>query len=130
MNRCSVGGVEVPVLDRIGVALHVVVHAMQHGFALHTAEDLRRAIDALPLEGWQEVAQLAEGLGIAGVIGLGLRQLPQGADLAGRLGLPHMALADSAYHSKQPWAPRGAGSLSGLRSAPTIRDKARIVRRP
>jgi Transglutaminase-like superfamily/Uncharacterised nucleotidyltransferase len=124
-----VGGVDVPVLDRIGVALHVVLHAMQHGLALHTAEDLRRAIDALPVEGWQEVAQLAEALGIAGVVGLGLRQFPQGADLAGRLGLPHLALADSAYYFNHPWAPRGARLLFSLRSAPTIRDKARIVRR-
>ena len=129
--RCEpmlVGGVEVRVLDRIGVALHIVVHAMQHGFALHTAEDLRRAIKALPLEGWREVAQLAEGLGIAGVVGLSLRRLPEGADLAHRLGLPHMALADSAYRGIVPWVPRGAVSLSRLRLAPSIRDKVRIVR--
>ncbi len=129
--RCEpmlVGGVEVRVLDRIGIALHIVVHAMQHGFTLHTPEDLRRAIDALPFEGWQEVAQLAERLGIAGLMGLSLRRLPEGVDLAGRLGLPHMAFADSAYHRRHPWAPRGVVSLSRLRTAPTIRDKVRIVR--
>lgn len=120
--RCEamvVGDVEVRAVDRIGVALHVVVHAVQHGFTMHTAEDLRRAIVALPLEGWQEVARLAGRLGIAGVVGLGLRHLPEGADLAGRLGLPQASPSPE---------PRGVQSLSRLRSAPTIADKARIVR--
>lgn len=129
--RCEamlVGGVETRVLDRIGVALHIVVHAMQHGFALHTAEDLRRAISALPLEGWQEVGRLADRLGIAGVVGLSLRRLPEGVDLADRLDLPHLALADSTYHGNAVWVPRGAVSFSRVRSAPTIGDKVRIVR--
>ncbi|HUC03955.1 MAG TPA: nucleotidyltransferase family protein, partial [Acidimicrobiales bacterium] len=40
----SVGGVQVRVLGRTALAFHVVLHAVQHGFGGHTAEDLRRAV--------------------------------------------------------------------------------------
>lgn len=130
--RCEtmrVGDAQVRVLDHTGVALHVVVHALQHAYAGHTGEDLRRAVGALALDGWHEVALLAERLGISGVLGLGLRGHPDGAELAERLGLPQLDLEDSGYSSNAAWAPRGARALSRLRAAPSARDKATIVRR-
>jgi hypothetical protein len=39
-----IGDVELPALGRTALALHVVVHAVQHRFQGHTNEDLRRAI--------------------------------------------------------------------------------------
>ena len=125
-----VGGADVRVLDRTGLALHVVLHAVQHGFGAHTDEDLRRAIALLPLDEWRAVAGLAGRLGIAGVVGFGLRRHPAGADLADRLGLPlpQTERADSAYCFEDPSAPRGAASVARLRSAPTLREKATIVR--
>ena len=123
-----VGGVEVRVLNRTAVALHVVLHAVQHAFGAHTDEDLRRAIDVLPLDGWREVARLAERLGVAEVLGLGLRRHASGVEVADLLALPQLDPAGSAYHATGPWAPRGGPSLARLRSAPTLRDKAGIVR--
>ena len=116
-----VGGVEVRVLGRTALALHVVVHAVQHGFQCHTDEDLRRAITVMSADEWRPVADLAARLGIAGILGFGLRHHAAGAEIADRLTLPPLSPAD-------PWAwmlsaPRGSASLTEFWSAPTLRAK-------
>ena len=122
-----VGGVEVRVLGRTALALHVVVHAVQHGFKCHTDEDLRRAITVMSADEWRPVADLAARLGIAGILGFGLRHHAAGAEIADRLTLPPLSPAD-------PWAwmlsaPRGSASLTEFWSAPTLRAKVRRIRR-
>jgi hypothetical protein len=121
-----VGGVELRVLGRTALALHVVVHAVQHGFQFHTDEDLRRAMTVMSADDWRPVAYLAERLGIAGILGFGLRHHPDGAEIADSLTLPFLSPAD-------PWAwmlsaPRGSASLTELWSAPTLRAKAQRIR--
>jgi hypothetical protein len=121
-----VGGVELRVLGRTALALHVVVHAVQHGFQFHTDEDLRRAMTVMSADDWRPVAYLAERLGIAGILGFGLRHHPAGAEIADSLTLPFLSPAD-------PWAwmlsaPRGSASLTELWSAPTLRAKAQRIR--
>jgi hypothetical protein len=121
-----VGGVEVRVLGRTALALHVVVHAVQHGFQFHTDEDLRRAIMMMSAADWRPVADLAARLGIAGILGFGLRHHAAGAAIADSLTLPCLSPAD-------PWAwmlsaPRGSASLTELRSAPTLRAKLQRIR--
>lgn len=122
-----VGGVELRVLGRTALALHVVVHAVQHGFQCHTDEDLRRAITVMSADDWRPVADLAARLGIAGILGFGLRHQAAGAEIADGLTLPCLSPAD-------PWAwmlsaPRGSASLTGFWSAPTLRAKAQRIRR-
>jgi hypothetical protein len=122
----GVGNVQACVLDRTALALHVVVHAVQHGFQWHTSEDLRRAITVLSVDDWRPVADLATRLGIEGILGLGLRHQAVGAEIADSLALPYLSLAD-------PWswmlsAPRGSASLTEFSSAPTLRVKAQQVR--
>jgi Transglutaminase-like superfamily len=56
------------------------------------------------------------------VVGMGLRRHPEGAVIADRLGLPELALDDWRF------APRGARRLSLLCSAPTVSEKAKVVR--
>jgi hypothetical protein len=121
-----VGGVELRVLGHTALALHVVVHAVQHGFQFHTDEDLRRAIAVMSADDWRPVADLAARLGIAGILGSGLRHHAAGAEIADRLTLPCLSPAD-------PWAwmasaPRGSASLTELWSAPTLRAKVQRIR--
>jgi hypothetical protein len=108
----TVAGVEVDVLDTPALALHVVLHAVQHGNAHHTSEDLRRALGVLSLDEWGEVAGLAAELDLTGELTLGLHLDPGGTLVADALGLGRPAVDAS------PWwisfAPRGAGSLAAL----------------
>jgi Uncharacterised nucleotidyltransferase len=122
----EVGGAEVRVLGRTALALHVVLHAVQHRFTGHTTEDLRRVVAILPGPDWQPVAELAARLGVSDILGFGLRQEPAGADLADRLGLPLLTPAESHYWAR--YAPQGSISLAGLWSDPTWRAKAQRIR--
>ena len=120
-----VGGVEVQVLDRIGVALQIVLHALHHGGGSHTLEDLRRLVDTLPPGDWPEVARLAATLGVEEALALGLRLNPAGAQIAGRLGL-----ADRSVETTMWWgsfAPRGARSLSIVAASRTTREKLGVT---
>ncbi len=122
----GVGDVQVCVLGRTALALHVVVHAVQHGFQSHTSEDLCRAITVMSVDDWRPVADLAARLGIAGILGLGLRHHGVGAEIADSLALPYLSPAD-------PWswmlsAPRGSASLTEFSSALTLRVKAQRIR--
>ena len=123
-----VGGTQVRVLNRTAVALHVVLHAVQHGFGLHTDEDLRRAIAAMPTDDWGPVAALAARLGVDDVLGLGLRRHPAGAQIADDLGLPHLSIRESPYRWALLGGPPGAISLALLREAQTWREKASLIR--
>jgi hypothetical protein len=121
-----ISGVELRVLGRTALALHVVVHAVQHGFQFHTDEDLRRAIMVMSADDWRPVADLAARLGISGILGFGLRRHATGAEIADRLTLPCLSPDD-------PWswmlsAPRGSASLTAFWSAPTLRAKAQRIR--
>jgi putative nucleotidyltransferase-like protein len=122
----DVGGAKVRVLGRTALALHVVLHAVQHRFTGHTTEDLRRAVADLPGPDWRPVAELAARLGVGDILGFGLRQEPAGADLADRLGLPLRAPAESHYWAR--YAPQGSISLAGVWSDPTWRAKAQRIR--
>lgn len=124
----AVGGSDVRVLDRTGVALQVVVHAVQQGFELHTGEDLRRLVTTPAAPDWEAVAALATRLGIADVLGHGLRRHPAGAAIADRLGLPLGVGEGSPFRYALAGAPPGAATLLRLWDAPTWREKGRLGR--
>lgn len=91
-----VGGAAVRVLGVPARALHVVLHAAQHGpREPHPLEDLRRACDVVSEQTWVEVAVLAERLQATEAFATGLRLLPAGAAIAGRLGLASARSADA-----------------------------------
>jgi len=119
-----VGGVEVAVLNTAALALHIVLHAVQHGHAGHTGEDLRRLLDALPLEEWLPVADLAARLGAGEGLAVGLGLVPEGEHIARHLGLPAFSLDASAVGLG--FAPRGTGLVAMLGSLGTAR--AALVR--
>lgn len=91
-----VGGVDVQVLSVPARALHVALHAAQHGRdESKPLEDLRRALELVPEQTWFEVAALAERLQASEAFATGLRLLPPGAALASRLGLASKASTDA-----------------------------------
>ena len=122
----SVAGVEVRVLDRPALGLHIVIHAVQHGFDAHTSEDLVRLLEAVAFDEWRDVAELAEQLGIANALGSGLRHFPLGSEIADCIDLPSLSSAD--FRIWRHHAPRGSLSLHEFSSAPTLRMKVRWVR--
>jgi hypothetical protein len=128
VTTLEVGGRPVRVLDHTGVALHVVLHAVQEGFRLHTEEDLRRAVATLSLSEWEAVAALAERLGVANVVGRGLRHHPAGVDIADRLGLPQLVVEESPYRWALLGGPRGVTSLEMVREAQTWTERLRLAR--
>ena len=87
-ERQVIGGVELRVPDRDTVLLHVVLHAAHHanqdGKPL---EDLRRAIARVEKSRWSGVLEFARAYGGVAAFAAGLRLLPEGRDLACRLGL-------------------------------------------
>lgn len=122
-----VAGVEVRVPDRSVVALHVVVHGVQHAFDFHTNEDLRRALAGATFDDWCRAAAHARRLGILEVLGTGLRHHPEGRAIADRLGLPSLPAGDLRLWRAS--APRGSLSLLQLVDAPTVRERAQVIRR-
>ncbi len=92
----QVAGVEVQVLDPTALALHVTLHAAQHGLEdPKPVEDLSRALRAVPRDRWSDVAALADRLQAIDAFSVGLRLLPEGRALASWLELPPARSADA-----------------------------------
>jgi hypothetical protein len=92
-DRLVIAGVELCVLDRDAVLLHVVLHAAQHANLLgggKPLEDLRRALARAEEPRWWSALELARAYRGVPAFTVGLRLLPEGVDLARRLGLGEM----------------------------------------
>jgi Uncharacterised nucleotidyltransferase len=89
MEPVDVGGVSVWILSVPARAVHVALHALQHG-PRHAKpmEDLRRAVSRLSIETWAEAAALAGTLEAVPAFAAGLRLAPEGARVADHLRLP------------------------------------------
>ena len=88
-DTLSVGGVEVEVLCVPARALHVALHAAQHGVDVRRPlEDLGRALRLADDHVWRDAADLARRLDALPAFAAGLRLDPEGARLAERLRLP------------------------------------------
>jgi len=113
----------VPVLETRARALHIVLHAAQHGAWERTSlEDLRRALERLPDEIWADAAALA-----AEVDAAGLRLLPKGANLAERLGLSTALTTLVAMRAAT--APVVSEGLMSLAATPGLVAKMRLIAR-
>lgn len=83
-----VGGIDVEVLGVSKRALHVALHAAQHGVDdERPLEDLRRAVKTVDGETWREAAEIARRIDALPAFVAGLRLEPDGALLAKRLQL-------------------------------------------
>jgi len=118
----QIGDLEVEALPEPARAVHVALHAAQDGGLRKPLQDLERAIDRLPIEGWEQAARLAERLDAAPAFAAGLRLLRAGERLASQLGLP--AEAPLSVRLRASGAPHSALSLEWLTRIHGIRSKA------
>jgi hypothetical protein len=119
----AVGGGLVEVLGPPARALHVALHAAQHGsWHPKPGRDMSRAVSRLPIATWQAAADLARRLDASEAMAAGLRLHPEGARLATLLGLPTRASLVIAVRATS--TARGATPLAELLGTPGFGAKA------
>jgi hypothetical protein len=122
-------GEEAAVLGDDGLALHVALHAAQHGPEdVQAIGDLARAVERWPQDLWRRAAQLAERLHGVPAFAAGLRLIPDGARLAGELGLPPTPELDWKIHTREA-RPRGTFHVGAFAEARGLRQRANVLRR-
>ena len=126
VQKEMVGGLEVDALTPTARALHVGLHAAQHGRREAVPmEDLARALKLVPFEMWREAARLAMQLDATGSFATGLSLLPQGEMVVRQLGIEkdntvrELLFADTA--------PNLAFTLEELRNTSGIVRKSRLL---
>lgn len=109
-------------------ALHIALHAAQHGEAWGVVlADLERVINMVDETLWTDVAALAEELAAVDGFAAGLRLIPAGVALAARLDLPANRSVDVALHART--TPPVALGFEQLAHAGGAWAKARIIAR-
>jgi hypothetical protein len=122
----TVGGIGVEVLSEPGRALHVALHAAQHGAReRRPLQDLEVALGRLPDDLWRATAELAAELAATEALAAGLRLDPAGDALAGRLGLPAGGPVDVLL--RRETAPPLALSIHWLSEMPGVWPRVRLV---
>jgi putative nucleotidyltransferase-like protein len=121
-----IGGAELCVPGRAALLLHIGLHAAHHaeGKAL---EDLRRAIAQVDGQIWREAVALGRTHDGLPAFASGLRLLPEGVQLAGRLGIEDVrSIRHDLRHTEVPLA-EGIDAL--LRPGLDARERLAIVGR-
>ena len=127
-TEMEVAGRKVRVLDRVGTAMHIALHAAAHGRAEEQPlEDLSRGLERFPADVWHAAARLADRLDGTAAFAAGLRLHPAGAELAEDLSLPRQVSPAVALALTTP--PRGAKALQRWSSLPGARAKTIAVAR-
>lgn len=123
----DVGGGTLDVLTGPAKALHVVLHAAQHGIRdERSVADLERALTRVEEREWDEAAALARRLGAEGAFAAGLRLTLGGREQAARLGLPEGHSLETAVRAAG--APPGVLGLYRFAKTPGVRARARLLR--
>jgi hypothetical protein len=128
-ERLVVARREVEILDTAGRALHVVLHAAQHGPAgapmLH---DLERAVARLPGGVWRAAADLADELDALPAFATGLRLISSGCAVADALDLqPSQKTVELALRAEGRQV--GALAFEEVRRIPGARRKLAYIGR-
>jgi hypothetical protein len=122
-----VGSTDVEIPGAAGRALHVALHAAYHGARSgKPIEDLERALARTDDDLWREARSLALELDASDAFAAGLRLLPEGRAVAGRLGLMGPRSVEVAL--KADADPPLAASFEWLVAARGVRAKARLCR--
>jgi hypothetical protein len=130
VDETVVGGQVVETLDVPARALHVVLHAAQHGARSPQAlADLERALDRLPIELWRESATLARRLRALPAFVAGLSLSTEGEAVAGRLGLSRVSSveADLRVGVAREEALGSALGFEWLAGARSMRERAAFI---
>lgn len=125
----DLGGRPVFALSLPGIALHVAMHAAQHGTNdLKAMADLARAVERWTLDAWRSAALLAAAIQATEALAAGLRLLPRGAAMADELRLPSgRRLIWEVEHRHV--RPRGTSHLDALLRAGGTRRRLEVLRR-
>jgi hypothetical protein len=123
----SVGAASIEALNRPARALHVVLHAAQHGMQeAKPREDLRRALERLPDETWVDAARLAVELDAQAAFWIGLGMEPAGEELRESLELGR-GTRRTETELRASTAPPTAVGLLRLAGTRGFRAKAGLV---
>ena len=121
-----VAGRPVPTLALPARALHVALHAAQHGVRCYQPiVDLGGALAVGDDDLWRAAAALAADLHATAAFVAGLRLVPAGQALITRLALPHARSVDSELRASSP--PPLALGFEQLARAPGARARAEIA---
>lgn len=122
-----VGGLDVRIPSRRALALHVVLHAAQHGaLEPRPMEDLRRALERVDRADWEGAAAMARALDALGPFSVGLGLLPAGELVRDELGLNEIG-TDVITRLRAASPPHVAKGFEWLASRRGARAKARFV---
>jgi hypothetical protein len=122
----GLAGVTAEVLDAPRRALVVTLHAAANGSGGdRSLEDLRRALSLVDEAVWEEAARIASRIGARQSFAAGLGLLPDGRELADRLGLQPPASAEVLLHAGT--VPEGAIFLEALRNAQSARERCWLL---
>jgi Uncharacterised nucleotidyltransferase len=125
----EVGGHRAAVLDPAGQAMHLALHAAQHGAAYgRQLDELALALQRWPADVWDAAAALAAEIGATPVFAAGLRLLLRGAAEAERLRLPRTDEEDWTIRNRKA-RPRGTFHIRALAEASTVSERLSILRR-
>jgi Uncharacterised nucleotidyltransferase len=110
LETVPVAGYDAPALGLPARALHVVLHAVQHGGDWGKGRgDLARALALVDDQTWRRTAELAARIDATDVFAAGLRLTPEGTRLADRMGLPTPASIDVALRAASAPPPVALG---------------------
>jgi hypothetical protein len=112
-----------------GLALHLALHAAQHGLGdRKPIVDLSRGIERWTFEVWRSAAGLAQTVQGVQAFAAGLRLVPQGIELASRLGLPPTPELEWEIMHRET-RPRGTFHLEAIANARGLGERASVLRR-
>jgi hypothetical protein len=124
-ERQTIAGAELRVPGRPALLLHIGLHAAHHAKG-KTLEDLRRAIDRAQESAWEEALDLARSLDGTPAFASGLRLLPEGAELARRLGIDER-VRSRRHEVSFEGVPTAEGIDALLRPGVSMRERVRTV---
>jgi hypothetical protein len=126
-ERIQVGGFRATTLTIPGRALHLALHAAQHGVGWpHVTAELERALARTDQVVWRAAAQLAGALDAVPAFAVGLRMTPAGRGMASALDLPSDRPVDVALRASTP--PPVALGFDQLARAENWRARLTIMR--
>ena len=124
----GLGATTAEVLSAPARAMHVALHATQHGVQLErTLTDLQRALELVPEDVWENAAGLAARLEATDAFAVGLCLLPEGRRLIEKLGLSAAGSVEAVLRAHG--SPLGADNLEWFSRLPGGRAKARFLLR-
>jgi hypothetical protein len=127
VDEIDVAGFPATTLTIPGRALHLALHAAQHGVGWpHVTAELERALSTTDPAVWRAAGELAQTLDAVPAFAAGLRTTAAGRTLASTLDLPADRSVEVALRASSP--PPVALGFDQLARAPDWRARLRIMR--